>query len=180
MASGSSRRALAAAVAFLLVFESSCVMAVATWAIKQQQEIIENDNRMQVGLWLRENGSPTDRVYLEPLGYIGYFSGLQMMDYPGLVCPLNTQLIREGKNFYTIPEVTKPDWIVLRGYEATDMTKQPYFSKNYELAREFNVLDRIRRHRFVEGLKYLRMDSIYLLYKKKRSAGDTPNLVSGR
>src|SRR6185312_4860456 len=50
-----------------------------------QQALIENGLRRQIGLWLRDHAkTPQDTVMLEPLGYIGYFSGLKMLDYPGL------------------------------------------------------------------------------------------------
>ena len=44
---------------------------------------IEMGNRVPVGLWLREHGQPQETVYTEPLGYIGYFSGMRMIDWPG-------------------------------------------------------------------------------------------------
>ena len=50
-----------------------------------QQRLIEDGVRRPIGLWLRAHAaSPQDTVFLEPLGYIGYFSGLKMLDHPGL------------------------------------------------------------------------------------------------
>ena len=50
--------------------------------MKIQQAEIEMGTRAKVGTWLREHSQPGDTVFLEPLGYIGYFSGLRMHDFP--------------------------------------------------------------------------------------------------
>jgi hypothetical protein len=136
--------------------------------MRVEQQVIEEGNRMRVGLWLREHGSIKDRVYLEPVGYIGYFSGLEIMDFPGLVCPKNTECIRAGKTFTTIPEVTKPEWIVLRTVEADAMSSQGYFAKEYELAQTLNVASELRRHEWIPGVKSLLVDSVFLVYRRRR------------
>ena len=66
-------------------------MLVSTWLtvqsakqLKLQQAIIETGNRREIGLWLREHAALGDAVLLEPVGYIGYFSGLKTYDLPGL------------------------------------------------------------------------------------------------
>src|SRR5208337_1567658 len=55
------------------------------WQLRVQQREIEDGTRKQIGLWLKQQASaPADRVFLEPLGYIGFFSQLKMLDTPGL------------------------------------------------------------------------------------------------
>jgi hypothetical protein len=68
---------------FSLVVVWLMTMLVSTWLtvqsakqLKLQQAIIET-NRREIGLWLREHAVLGDAVLLEPLGYIGYFSGLK-------------------------------------------------------------------------------------------------------
>ncbi len=68
-------------------FSAMVLLAVAVESRIQQREI-EDGNRKQIGLWLREHAkSPHDTVFLESLGYIGYFSQLKMLDFPGLSSP---------------------------------------------------------------------------------------------
>ncbi|MCC6415568.1 MAG: hypothetical protein IT582_06640, partial [Opitutaceae bacterium] len=52
--------------------------------LRAQQRIIEDGNRRLIGEWLHEHAQPGDSVFMEPLGYIGYFSGLKTYDWPGL------------------------------------------------------------------------------------------------
>jgi len=47
----------------------------------------EDAVRLPIGLWLRDNAAPTERVLLEPIGYIGYYSRLPVLDMIGLVSP---------------------------------------------------------------------------------------------
>jgi len=48
------------------------------------------------GLWLRQNSDSAATVQLEPLGYIGYYSGRVMIDEVGLVTPQMVNLKRQG------------------------------------------------------------------------------------
>lgn len=48
------------------------------------------------GVWLRQNSDPEARVQLEPLGYVGYYSGRVMIDEVGLVTPQMVKLKRQG------------------------------------------------------------------------------------
>src|SRR5262249_49796981 len=76
-----SRRAnIAFALLSLLTVGNVALFAVSAHAERVWQEEIENNQRITIGRWLKDHGQPTDTVYLEPLGYIGYFSGMRMMD----------------------------------------------------------------------------------------------------
>ena len=67
---------------------------------------------------------PTDTVFLEPLGYIGFYSNLKMLDYPGLSSPeVVAARRRASARDYPgcWPELIidlSPTWLVLRSYEA--------------------------------------------------------------
>ena len=78
-------------------FRQLAMFGLSTWEMKIQQAEIEMGTRAKVGTWLREHSSAKRTVYLEPLGYIGYFSGLRMHDFPGLVSPEVVRLRRERK-----------------------------------------------------------------------------------
>src|SRR5207244_7957708 len=110
-----SIQSLAIATLVLLAIGQSILFRLTTWQMTIQQTEIELGTRAQVGIWLREHGNPTDTVYLEPLGYIGYFSGMVMEDYPGLASPQVVQLQRE-KNVNEIGLIRElmADWVILR------------------------------------------------------------------
>lgn len=112
--------------------------------LRINQAILEEGNRKQVGLWLRENAAtPHDSVFLEPLGYIGYFSNLGMYDFPGLASPEVVAARRKlGDNWAGIIRELKPDWVVLRPQEVKEvMDEDPALLKTaYARAKVFDAL----------------------------------------
>ena len=77
-----------AAVFIVLVIGMAKTSLVAARHVKVQQDVVEWGNRKVIGEWLRANASgPDDTVFLECLGYIGFFSRLKMYDCPGLGSP---------------------------------------------------------------------------------------------
>ena len=58
-----------------------------TIELKYQQAIIENGNRKLIGRWLHDNSQPGETVFMEPLGYIGFYSQLKTLDFPGMSSP---------------------------------------------------------------------------------------------
>jgi hypothetical protein len=144
------------AVGAVLLFGASCVEQ------RVQQVEIEMGNRATLGTWLKENGKPTDRVYLEPLGYIGYYCGMRMNDFPGLVSPevvaIRRRLpsddysARAGR--YLVINDLKPDWVVLRSIEYENLSRLDLlvaFKKDYSLAHEFYVEHQLRHYNFLPG-----------------------------
>jgi len=133
-----------------------------------QQKEIEAGNRQQIGLWLKENVQKAEKVYLEPLGYIGYFSQARILDYPGLVSTEVVRLLKQNKNldFYTLVPEIKPDWIVLRPEETEKMSALDYFRKHYSLVKTFSVFDNLRKYRFIPGIVYVSYDAKFLIFKK--------------
>src|SRR5262249_26879788 len=87
-------------VSAAIVLALACALGHEAWLgtnqIRIQQSLIEDQNRTQVGLWLKNHVRSGERVFLEPLGYIGYFSNARMMDYPGLVSDEVVQARRRG------------------------------------------------------------------------------------
>jgi hypothetical protein len=166
------------AVGALLEFYPACLEE------KVQQWEIENNNRAIIGLWLKENGKPTDSVYLEPLGYIGYYSGMYMKDFPGLVSPevvkirrrlpSDAQTARTAR--YLIPAELKPDWVVLRSIEYQNLARlgmSEAFEKDYALVKEFNVEDRLRQYKFLPGRNSLTFDASFGVFRRKPTASST-------
>jgi hypothetical protein len=138
-------------------------------------------NRAAIGKWLKENASPTETVYLEPLGYIGYFSGLHMDDFPGLVSPEVVRLRRQlpqtrnslrASRLLVILKL-KPDWIVLRLSEYQMLTQSPTigeFKRQYTFSRDFNVNDKLSQHHFLPGEVALRYDAAFAVFRRNPAA----------
>jgi hypothetical protein len=121
------------------------VPAVAICFITMRSEQVMEDNlRKPIGLWLKTNSKPGDTVMLEPLGYIGYYSQRHMIDTVGLVAPqvLPYWNARNAYPFVDIAQAFKPDWCVLRPIEAERMIRISKLSggswqSDYELIRTF-------------------------------------------
>ncbi|TLV00104.1 hypothetical protein [Dyadobacter luticola] len=136
-----------------------------------QQDVIENGLRKKIGLWLKdESKSPKETVFLEPLGYIGFYSGLTMYDYPGLC---NTVVINARKKLKTESYVQlinyiEPNWVVFRPWDLGHATpeEQKVFAQKYDLAKTFSQKDSVEKLK-VYGRNYLAYDSEFLVYKKK-------------
>jgi len=92
--------------------------------MRLRQFYIEEGVRTRIGLWLHDNMKPGDRVALEPIGYIGYYSNAKVLDYPGLVSPEVIQHLRQpGSTRWTIIDALQPEWLVLREPRETEMAR---------------------------------------------------------
>ncbi len=154
--------------ALLCVFVIMAVtLGLVARQMKLQQEVIETGTRKKIGEWLKAEMAPGDRVYLECLGYIGYFSGARMLDFPGLASPEVTRLIRSEKaDFVTLVKFLNPEWIVLRPFEVVRMRKLPYFNERYTLAKEFDATRELRGHAYIPGESYLLYDAVFEVFHR--------------
>jgi hypothetical protein len=162
---------------FSSVVVSLTIMLVGGWLtvqsakqLKLQQAIIESGTRREIGVWLREHAAPSDAVLLEPLGYIGYFSGLKTYDVPaGLSSREVVELKRRGLGDWgTIAAELHPEWLVLRPTEiATISETHPHLlDDQYVRAREFDVQDRVTRLS-IYGRDYLENDSVFIIFHRR-------------
>ena len=133
------------------------------------QTHIDSGNRRPIGEWLAKNAAPGDRVFLEPLGYIGFFSGLKTYDWPGLSSREVVEAhAKVGAQWAMIVDYLGPDWLVLRPREAEEMLKQmpQLLTGTYEKVRDFDVLADAQRLS-VYGRRLLEMDALFTVYHRK-------------
>ena len=165
-------------VVILVLGQLSLTLCVA-WQIKQQQRIIEIGERMQIGLWLHDHAaSPHDTVMLEPLGYIGYYSGLKMYDFPGLASKEMVEVRKRlgpGHDNQVYREL-QPDWLVLRPYEISNssLVETAGIQKYYDWVKTYDVTDEINAVRWLPGRGYLRHDQTFLIYHRKAESIPPP------
>ncbi len=141
--------------------------------LKFRQEVIETGSRRKIGEWLRVHASPHDTVFLEPLGYVGYFSGLKTYDHPGLSSrEVVNSIHRLGPgNWAALITDLHPDWLVLRPNEIFDIRKaQPQLLKDtYEPVQIFGVRDQLLKST-VRGKASLNYDNFFAVYRKSAPA----------
>jgi len=114
----------------------------------------------------------TDKVFLEPLGYIGFFSQLKILDVPGLCSP---EVVAAERKLHTsgfarlIPEL-QPDWLVLRPVEAREVyrTKPSLLTETYIPVKIFDASARIAAYHWLPGRGYLRCDEKFLVFRRNK------------
>jgi hypothetical protein len=150
-----------------------------------QSHVIEMGNRAEIGKWLRQRVQPDEQVFLECVGYIGYFSQAHMYDWPGLVSPRVVEVAREHDlNFFNVLPVLKPDWVVLRPFEIEKMKERGYdVHTEYEPVRFYDALPTLYRYtiprswslltqgRPLPGLPYLTYDAQFVVMRRKPDEG---------
>jgi hypothetical protein len=141
-----------------------------------QQQVIEEGHRKQIGLWLRQHAaSSRDTVFLEPLGYIGYFSQLKTYDALGLSSPevvASRKTLKTDNNDWAQLILTlQPDWLVLRPGEVTfiNWSDPSLFSRHYSEVKVFDVSKQIASYRWLPARKYFEYDQIFRIFKRSRS-----------
>ena len=146
-------------------------MLASAYQLRIQQKVVEDGNRTQIGLWLRENAaSPKDTVFMEPLGYIGFFSGLKTYDFPGLSSMemVNARKAVKSNVFFKLIEYLKPNWVVLRPWSAQRVkNRRPdLLTKTYTQVMDFDVSDEVSSYKVLPGRGYLRFDERFLVFKR--------------
>lgn len=113
------------------------------WGIK------EFSYRGGIGIWLKDRAQTDDAIFLEPAGYIPFYSGLFTYDEVGLVSP-QVVTYRQAYEPRWWPEFVmdfQPDWIIQRGhitrfetYQGYTLTEeeQEWFQSNYALKARFS------------------------------------------
>ncbi|OGV35572.1 MAG: hypothetical protein A2020_07165 [Lentisphaerae bacterium GWF2_45_14] len=168
IADKTTRKQLSIFLLSFIAISFAMIFGMMTYMEKIRQTVIEDGTRKQIGLWLNANTAKTDRIYLECLGYIGYFADRKMLDYPGLATPEVTKVVKEYKrNFHEVPEKLKPEWIVLRYFEAERFARYKYFKDCYEPVVEFNSLGFSDLYGYIPGENNIYFDAWFIVFKRK-------------
>jgi hypothetical protein len=139
--------------------------------VAAQQQWVEDGNRRQIGEWLRKQSSPGDTVFMEPLGYIGFFSGLKTYDFPGMSSREMVKAIHAvGVDWATLIDYLGPDWVVLRPQEVKHINQSipGLLNITYRLEREFDVSEAVHQLS-VPGRRYLEFDSHFTVFHRIRT-----------
>ena len=159
---------LTGALAAVFVIQAGIFVATAA-EMHVQQRLIENGVRRDIGRWLNRTAAPGDSVFLEPLGYIGYYSRLKMYDFPGLSSSEVVRAIHAGNYRFTeVIATLKPTWLVLRPFEVADSRlPQNAALRDYELVRTWDVHPQLAAEGFVPGRGWLEHDSEFKVFHRK-------------
>jgi len=173
LGSPARRRPAALGASLLVALCAALTFGLVTLQLRLQQRIVEEGIRIPIGKWLAAHAAPQDRIFLEPLGYVGYFSNGRMIDAMGLVSPEVVALIRTEKaGFCDMPTRLRPEWVVLRLGEYLRMqATNPDFDREYALAEVFENNDELNRHAFIPGESFLLYDIFFIVFRRKDAPG---------
>jgi hypothetical protein len=137
-------------------------------ALRIQQREVENGNRRQIGEWLREHRKADDAVASESIGYVGFFSGARIIDFPGLVSPSVLPITQKTPGDYNgVIQQLRPAWVVLRHDEILGMNADTH--RDYELAKTFDVRPRLAAYGEYLGNGYAKYDAHYFILHRRIS-----------
>lgn len=186
------RRRLQRAVAGLaiaLVGVQAVTSLVMARTMRLQQELIETTHRREIGRWLRTQAKAGDTLFLECVGYIGFYSGLKTYDFPGLTSKEVVETRRRlGSDSYgELIRELKPEWLVLRPSEAEDAERdvpgllrgRPEKAASYELVRVFDRTADVAALTGVRGRLYFEMDRRFEVYRRRASEAAPPEFTKG-
>ncbi len=179
---GRWRSAAVALAVGLAGFQVVASLAMAR-TMRYHQAIDETGNRQVIGEWLKAHARPGDTVFLECVGYIGYYSNLKMYDFPGLTSREMVAARRKlGTDDYAalITELN-PDWLVLRPgeREAVNRSRPEMLARGtvpktetsaYELVTIFDRSADVAALRGVLGRRYLQTDQKFEIYRRRASS----------
>lgn len=157
----------AALIALMLTFT-----VLSAHQFRRMEAINERGNREQIGRWLKANAkSANETVFVECAGYIGFYSGLTLYDFPGMTSHdmVQARKILGTDDWLSLIKYLAPDWLVLRPAEFQRMWAQEsgFFQTHYLRAAEFDVSEKIQRVRFRPYEDYWRMDADFLVFRRR-------------
>lgn len=164
-----------AAVVSLVALQMAVLVAVA-WQMRVEQAQVETGIRRDIGRWLRQHAGSGDTVFLEPLGYIGYFSRLKTYDFPGLSSPEVVAAVRSGARRYAdVIARLRPDWVVLRPAEAArGEFAETGVLREYTLVKSWDATPQLDQVQILPGRAWIESEARFLLFKRQAAARAAP------
>ena len=130
----------------------------------------EWNSRRSIGLYLKNYEKDKNQwIFLEPAGYVPYFSGLKTIDEVGLVDKNMQEIILKDKKNFRLNAVKsrKPKYILMyiNIFEGKDSA---YYKSNYKLIKEFRIKNSLKnKNKLLERIYHLKPSGTdYNLYEK--------------
>lgn len=126
--------------------------------------------RREIGLFLHEYEKDKNQwIFLEPAGYIPYFSGLKTIDEVGLVDKgVQHEILKDKPNFWINTVKNRKPRYLLTYDDLYQRKDAEYFRAHYKLVKEFRIKDHLKSdYRIIEKIYILKPSgSDYNLYQR--------------
>ena len=129
------------AVALALAF---AVHIPFSFAVESRVQMVESQVRTNVAEYLKATVPPGDSVTSESAGYIGFYGGVKLYDYPGLTSKTSVHALQalppDERDLPHLVAALRPDWLVLRPWELASLRAQfPDVAAQYQVVRVFQM-----------------------------------------
>lgn len=104
---------------------------------KEYQNYLEHTNLSAANYLFAHADRESDIAACEDIGYIGYYSKLNILDRDGLISPEAVPYNRAGY-YYQLIDDYKPDWVgITKNSPISQFTADSLFLRDYRLEKEF-------------------------------------------
>ena len=115
-----------------------------SFVVESKVQAVENQVRTNVAEYLKVTVPAGESVTSESAGYIGYFGGVKLYDYPGLTSTTSVRALQalppDQRDLPHLVASLKPDWLVLRPWELESLRQRfPDVAAQYEVVRVFQM-----------------------------------------
>jgi hypothetical protein len=115
-----------------------------SFVVESHVQSIEGQIRTNVGLYLRAHVAPGQSVLSESAGYIGFYSNVDLHDYPGLTSKISVHALQslppDHRGIADLIAAIRPDWLVLRPWELVSLEfEYPDVASLYGVQKVFEV-----------------------------------------
>jgi hypothetical protein len=115
-----------------------------SFGVESKVQAVENEVRTNVAEYLKATVPPGESVTSESAGYIGFYGGVKLFDYPGLTSKTSVHALQalppDQRDLPHLVAALRPDWLVLRPWELNSLRAQfPEIAAEYEVVRVFQM-----------------------------------------
>src|SRR4029077_8451501 len=133
--------AKAAAVALAVAF---AIHMPFSFVVEGKVQSVEDQVRTQAALYLKDHVQPGQSVVSESAGYVGFYGGVKLYDYPGLTSRTSVRALQAlppgQRDIQHLIEALHPDWVILRPWELQSLANEfPDVAAEYQLQKVFEL-----------------------------------------
>ena len=115
-----------------------------SFGVESKVQAVENEVRTNVAEYLKATVPPGESVTSESAGYIGFYGGVKLFDYPGLTSKTSVRALQalppDQRDLPHLVAALRPDWLVLRPWELNSLREQfPEIAAEYHVVRVFQM-----------------------------------------
>ena len=109
------------------------------------EQKFESSVRIPLGLFIKNHTPPDSRIYLEPIGIIGYYSQRYIYDDAGLISPQLIKFSRYGTDAaarYLKILYARPQYLIIRNRYLNEFYRLTSINTDFEMIHQINYVRR--------------------------------------